>query len=152
MSSASRARTIAAASRLTRPTPITTASGRCSGIGSISRSVGAVDAEQHDHEQEQHDDRAGVDDDLHGGEEVGVLSATNSTATPNSVSTRPSAAWTGLFMRDHADGAAEDHDGGGEEHQVFEERGDRSSGHHPGALRIVGRSRSVCRAPGARTP
>ena len=34
--------------------------------------VGLVDAEQHDHEQEQHDDRAGVDDHLHGGEEVGL--------------------------------------------------------------------------------
>ena len=33
----------------------------------------AVDAEQHDHEQDQHDDGAGVDDDLHGGEELGVL-------------------------------------------------------------------------------
>ena len=35
--------------------------------------LGAVDAEQHDHEQEEHDDGAGVDDHLHGGEEVGVL-------------------------------------------------------------------------------
>ena len=35
--------------------------------------LGAVDAEQHDDEQEQHDDRAGVDDHLHRGEEVGVL-------------------------------------------------------------------------------
>ena len=34
--------------------------------------LGLVDAEQHDHEQEQHDDRAGVDDHLHGGEEVGL--------------------------------------------------------------------------------
>ena len=33
----------------------------------------AVDAEQHDHEQEEHDDRAGVDDDLHRGEELRVL-------------------------------------------------------------------------------
>ena len=32
-----------------------------------------VDAEQHDHEEEEHDDGAGVDDDLHGGEEVGLL-------------------------------------------------------------------------------
>ena len=32
--------------------------------------LGPVDAEQHDHEQEQHDDRPGVDDHLHGGEEV----------------------------------------------------------------------------------
>ena len=31
-----------------------------------------VDAEQHDHEQEQHDDRAGVHDHLHRGEEVGL--------------------------------------------------------------------------------
>ena len=41
--------------------------------GSTSRSSVAVDAEQHDHEQEQHDDGAGVDDDLHGGQEVGLL-------------------------------------------------------------------------------
>ena len=60
-------------------------SGRWTLIGSIAHRLDAVDAEQHDHEQEQHHDRAGVDDDLHGGEEVGVL-ATNSTATPNRVS------------------------------------------------------------------
>ena len=35
--------------------------------------LGLVDAEQHDDEQEQHHDRAGVDDDLHGRQEVGVL-------------------------------------------------------------------------------
>ena len=35
--------------------------------------LGPVDAEQHDDEQEQHDDGAGVDDHLHGGEEVGLL-------------------------------------------------------------------------------
>ncbi len=37
-----------------------------------SQVLDAVHAEQHDHEQEQHHDRAGVDDDLHGGQEVGV--------------------------------------------------------------------------------
>ena len=35
--------------------------------------LGPVDAEQHQHEQEQHDDGAGVDDHLHGGQEVGLL-------------------------------------------------------------------------------
>ena len=35
--------------------------------------LGLVHAEQHDHEQEQHDDGAGVDDHLHGGQEVGLL-------------------------------------------------------------------------------
>ena len=35
--------------------------------------LGPVDAQQHDHEQEQHHDGAGVDDDLDGGQEVGVL-------------------------------------------------------------------------------
>ena len=32
-----------------------------------------VDAEEHDHEEEEDDDGAGVDDDLHGGQEVGLL-------------------------------------------------------------------------------
>ena len=35
--------------------------------------LGPVDAEQHEDEQEQHDDGAGVDDHLHGGQEVGLL-------------------------------------------------------------------------------
>ena len=35
--------------------------------------LSAIDAEEHDHEQEEHDDGAGVDDDLHRGEEVGRL-------------------------------------------------------------------------------
>ena len=35
--------------------------------------LGLVDAEQHDDEQEQHDDRAGIDDDLHSGQELGLL-------------------------------------------------------------------------------
>ena len=39
----------------------------------VGEVVLAVDAEQHDHEQDQHDDGARVDDDLHGGEELGVL-------------------------------------------------------------------------------
>ena len=57
--------------------------------------LGSVDAQQHDHEQEQHDDGAGVDDHLHDGQEVGLL-ATNSTATPNRVTTSDSAECTGL--------------------------------------------------------
>ena len=52
--------------------PMIAASGRWIGIGSVAQVLGLVDAEQHDHEQEQHDDGAGVDDDLHGGEEVGL--------------------------------------------------------------------------------
>ena len=35
--------------------------------------VGLVDAQQHDDEEEQHHDGPGVDDDLHGGQELGVL-------------------------------------------------------------------------------
>ena len=49
------------------------ASGRWPGRGSSRSDVGLVDAEEHDHEQEQDDDGAGVDDDLHGGEQVGLL-------------------------------------------------------------------------------
>ena len=49
------------------------ASGRCTRERLDREVLGVVDAEQHDHEQEQHDDRAGVDDDLHGGQEVGLL-------------------------------------------------------------------------------
>ena len=59
--------------RPTRPTPTIAASGRWIGNGSIAQVLGLVDTEQHDHEQEQHDDRAGVDDHLHGGEEVRLL-------------------------------------------------------------------------------
>ena len=73
--------------------------------GSIAEVFGAIDAEQHDHEQEQHDDRTGVDDHLHCREELASW-ATNSTATPNSVSTRLSAAWTGLRAQHDAEGAA----------------------------------------------
>ena len=52
--------------------PMTMATGRCTLNGSTDV-VGAVDAEQHDHEQEQHHDGAGVDDHLHDGQEVGLL-------------------------------------------------------------------------------
>ncbi len=38
-----------------------------------SAALAAVHAEEHDHEQEQDDDGAGVDDDLHRGQEVGRL-------------------------------------------------------------------------------
>ena len=76
--------------------------------------LGAVDAEQHDDEEEQHDDRAGVDDDLHGREEVGVL-GTNSTATPNSVITRLSAAVDGIAPQHHADRAHQNDRGGDDE-------------------------------------
>ena len=39
----------------------------------LERGVAGVPAGQHQHEQEQHHDRAGVDDDLHEPEELGVL-------------------------------------------------------------------------------
>ena len=39
----------------------------------LERRVAGVPAGQHQHEQEQHHDRAGVDDDLHEPEELGVL-------------------------------------------------------------------------------
>ncbi len=39
----------------------------------LDERVGRVDADQHQHEQEQHHHGAGVDDDLHGGEERRVL-------------------------------------------------------------------------------
>ena len=39
----------------------------------LAQGLGLVDAEKHDHEQEEDDDGAGVDDDLDGGEEVGLL-------------------------------------------------------------------------------
>ena len=64
--------------------PAMSASGRCATSGSRVEVVGLVDAEQHDHEQEQDDDGAGVDDHLHGGEEVGVL-GDEQHATPKSV-------------------------------------------------------------------
>ena len=66
--------TVLATTTATMPAPSTspamTASGRCADQRLGLEVVGPVDAEQHDHEQEQHDDGAGVDDDLHGGEEV----------------------------------------------------------------------------------
>src|SRR5207247_6100195 len=34
------------------------------------QALGTVDTDEHDHEEEEHDDGAGVDDHLHGGEEV----------------------------------------------------------------------------------
>ncbi len=46
---------------------------RWPGSGSRSHGLAPVDAEQHDDEQEQDDDRAGVHDHLHRGEELGVL-------------------------------------------------------------------------------
>ena len=39
----------------------------------LGQRLAPVDAEQHDHEDEEHDDRAGVDDHLHGRDELRVL-------------------------------------------------------------------------------
>ncbi len=69
----SRVVTMAVIISATIAAPTMAASGRWILIGSIRRSSTRVDAEQHDHEQEQHDDRPGVDDHLHGGEEVRLL-------------------------------------------------------------------------------
>ena len=66
----SRVDTMAAISRPTMPTPIDRGERALDRERLDAQVLGAVDAEQHDHEQEQHDDRAGVDDHLHGGEEV----------------------------------------------------------------------------------
>ena len=57
------------------------------GTERVVQRVGAVDAEQHDHEQEQHDDRAGVDDDLHRREQVRRRCWRKNTATLTSVTT-----------------------------------------------------------------
>jgi len=78
--------------------------------------VELVDAEQHDHEEEQHDDRAGVDDDLHRGEEVGVFRHEEH----GDAEQRHDQAERGVHRaaRDHhADGAAEHDDRGEHEHQ-----------------------------------
>ena len=82
--------------------------------GSIDRSSACVDAEQHDHEQEQHDDGAGVDDHLHGGEEVGARGRRRARRCrrswrPGTGRSAPGCAWR------HADGAAEHDDRGDRE-------------------------------------
>ncbi len=86
------------------------------------RSVARVDAEQHDDEQEQHHDRAGVDDHLHDGHEVGP----EGDELHGDAEQRQDQAERGVHrvaQGDDADGAAEDHHRGGEEHHVFEKGG-----------------------------
>ena len=80
----------AAISRTAKPTPSASpASSRWPRIVSTSESR-RVDADQHQHEQEQHQDRAGVDDDLHGEQERRVLE--RRTEPPGRPSPRPAAA------------------------------------------------------------
>ena len=88
--------------------------------------LGGVDAEQHDHEQEQHDDRAGVDDHLHGGEEVG-LEGDEVHGDAEQREDQRQRRVHGVVAGDHADRADEHHRrGGDEDEQLDHERPSRS--------------------------
>ena len=90
----------------TRPT----ASGRWARQGLLGQVLLAVDAEEHDHEEEQHHDGAGVDDDLHGGQEVGLL-LDEEHGHPEQRHDQHQRGVHGVAGDHHADGAGE-HDGG----------------------------------------
>ena len=129
-----------------RPTPATAASGRWPPSGSIAEVLGLVDAEQHDHEQEQHDDGAGVDDHLHGGEEVGVLGDEQHGDAEQRRRPALSAECTGLREHDDADRAAED-----DRRRRRRRRAGRPSVVPPSSCRVVGR-RSARRSAARRRP
>ncbi len=78
------------------------------GVG--AQVFGLVDAEQHDHEQEQHDDGAGVDDDLHRGQEVG-LERDEQDGHAEQREHQAQGAAHRVLAEDDAEGAAQDEQG-----------------------------------------
>ena len=107
----------------------------------------SVDAQEHDHEQEQDDDGAGVDDDLHGGQEVGRL-VDELDGDAEQGHDQHEGAVDRVAQQDHAEGAGQDQGGAGEEHDprrgvrqvgpgaggVGEQRGGRQASCNAGSL------------------